>query len=108
MARSAYADIIAEDIAWCEEQPRTLERDHVIAVLRHAVAAEYPRPLTDDDAKTWADDIIDGCDAEDLPRLIAYALQKAVQDGVQFTDAEMMRGPQKHAQRAREKDGVKP
>lgn len=52
MSREAFADIIAEDIAWCEAQPRTLERDHTIAVLRQSIAAEYPRPLTDDDARS--------------------------------------------------------
>ena len=55
MNREAYAKIIAEDIAWCEAQPRTLEREHVIAVLRYAVAAEYPRPLSADISRAWAE-----------------------------------------------------
>ena len=51
MTREAYAKIIAEDIAWCEAQPRTLERDHTILVLRQSIAAEYPRPLSDEAAR---------------------------------------------------------
>lgn len=29
----AYAKLLREDIAWLETVPRTLERDHVLAVL---------------------------------------------------------------------------
>lgn len=39
--RSAYEQLIEEDVAWCEQQPRTLERDHVILVLRASVDYEY-------------------------------------------------------------------
>jgi hypothetical protein len=39
--RAAYEKMIAEDIAWLEQQPRTLERDHILVVLQHAVGYEY-------------------------------------------------------------------
>jgi hypothetical protein len=44
--REAYQKLIDEDVAWLEQQPRTLERDHVIAVLRASVDHEYPRKKT--------------------------------------------------------------
>lgn len=63
MTRAAYQQVIAENIAWCEQQQRTLERDHIILILQHAVAAEYPRPLTEDAATAWAKGM---CGAADL------------------------------------------
>ena len=39
--RAAYERLIAEDIAWLEAQPRTLERDHVVAVLRDSARLYY-------------------------------------------------------------------
>jgi hypothetical protein len=39
--RSAYAKLVAEDAAWLEKMPRTLERDHILLILRCAVAYEY-------------------------------------------------------------------
>lgn len=38
-----YQQLIDEDIAWLCELPRTLERDHIIAVLRASVDHEYPQ-----------------------------------------------------------------
>jgi predicted chitinase len=44
----AYERLVAEDIAWLEKQPRTLEREHVIGIVRESVAFYYPADeLTD-------------------------------------------------------------
>jgi hypothetical protein len=43
LTREAYQGLIDEDIAWCREQPRTLEREHVIAVLKADVDVLYAR-----------------------------------------------------------------
>jgi hypothetical protein len=39
-----YQQLIDEDIAWLEKIPRTLERDHIISVLRASVTHGYPEP----------------------------------------------------------------
>lgn len=43
LTRAGYEQLIAEDIAWLLQQPRTLERDHIEAVLRASPAREYER-----------------------------------------------------------------
>ncbi len=70
-------------------------REATIAKLPADVATSIGH-LPDGDAAAWTADILDGADPEDIPRLVAKALQKAARDGVQFTDAEMMRGPHKY------------
>ena len=43
--RSSYEALIAEDIVWLMRQPRTLERDHILAVLQVSADHEYgPKP----------------------------------------------------------------
>lgn len=44
-----YQQLIDEDIAWLEKIPRTLEREHIIAVLKASVEHEYPTREPDDD-----------------------------------------------------------
>lgn len=39
--RRAYEGLIAEDLAWLESVPRTLERDHVIAIVKASADHEY-------------------------------------------------------------------
>lgn len=39
--RTAYERLIEEDIAEVMKLPRSLERDHVIAVLRESVKLQY-------------------------------------------------------------------
>jgi len=39
--KEGYQQLIDEDIVWLEKIPRTLERDHIIDVLRASVAHEY-------------------------------------------------------------------
>lgn len=39
--REAYQKLVDEDVAWIEAQPRTLERDHVIDIVKHSVSAIY-------------------------------------------------------------------
>jgi hypothetical protein len=43
--RAAFVQLIEEDIAWLEKQPRSLERDHIEAVLRDAPSIYYPETL---------------------------------------------------------------
>lgn len=40
--RDGYQRLIDEDVAWLEGQPRTLERDHIVAVLKSSVDLYYP------------------------------------------------------------------
>jgi hypothetical protein len=44
MARHAYEQLIAEDIAWLRLQPRCLEREHIEAALTYSVKLHYPEP----------------------------------------------------------------
>ena len=44
LTRDAYQQLVDEDIAWLKTMPRTLERDHIIMILEHAVEYEYPTP----------------------------------------------------------------
>lgn len=39
--RSAYEQLVREDIAWLEQQPRTLEREHTIGILKDSPALYY-------------------------------------------------------------------
>ena len=58
--REAYQKLIDEDIAWLERQPRSLERDHVIDVLRASVEHEYPTRTAEDQhgsGRGWDRDI---------------------------------------------------
>ena len=41
LTRAAYARLIAEDLLWLRRQPRTLEREHIEALLGRAVEYEY-------------------------------------------------------------------
>ena len=41
MNKSSYITLIEEDIAWLEKMPRTLERDHIIAILKLSPTREY-------------------------------------------------------------------
>ena len=40
--KSAYQNLIDEDIKWLLDQPRTLEREHIEAVLSYSVGKLYP------------------------------------------------------------------
>jgi hypothetical protein len=42
MNRAGYEAAVKEDIEWLLKQPRTLEREHVIAILVASVEHEYP------------------------------------------------------------------
>lgn len=47
--RETYLKLIQEDIAVIESLPKTLERDHVIEVLKESVDLKYPkRPKSDE------------------------------------------------------------
>jgi len=39
--RRAYQQLIDENIEWILQQPRTLERDHIIEVIKHSVIVRY-------------------------------------------------------------------
>ncbi len=42
LTRDAYVQLIEEDIAWIMKIPRTLEREHIILVLRDSIDRHYP------------------------------------------------------------------
>jgi len=41
LTRSAFKELITQDIAWLEAQPRTLEREHVIQIVRESERYYY-------------------------------------------------------------------
>lgn len=56
LTREAFRKLIAEDIAYLEALPRTLERDHIILALKESEKFHYDLPdllqriLNEDDA----------------------------------------------------------
>lgn len=40
--KTAYSKLVEEDIEWLLKQPRSLERDHIVAVLKESVNLLYP------------------------------------------------------------------
>jgi hypothetical protein len=46
MNRAGYEQLVAENIEWLLGQPRTLEREHIIEIVRASVAHEYPSTRT--------------------------------------------------------------
>ena len=44
--REAYQKLIDEDIEWLLKQPRTLERDHIVSVLKNSVERLYEKENT--------------------------------------------------------------
>jgi len=57
LTRDAYEELIAEDLAWLEKQPRTLERDHVMLIVKRSASVEYDLvDALDDVLGTTSDD----------------------------------------------------
>ena len=46
MSRIAYEAVVKEDIEWLLKQPLTLEREHIIMIVRASVEHEYPPTRT--------------------------------------------------------------
>ena len=46
--REAYQKLIDEDIEWLMKQPRTLERDHIVSVLKNSVDRLYGKEKMDE------------------------------------------------------------
>ena len=42
MNQHAYENLIAEDLDWLEQYPRTLEREHIAHIVRDSVEHHYP------------------------------------------------------------------
>lgn len=42
LTRHGFQQLIVGDLEWLARQPRSLERDHIEALLREAVALYYP------------------------------------------------------------------
>lgn len=40
--RPAYAQLVAENLAWLEKQPQTLEREHIKLIVQASIDHEYP------------------------------------------------------------------
>jgi hypothetical protein len=62
ITREAYEKLVAEDLAWLEKQPRTLERDHVMLIVQNSVDQLYgpkpPTPFYERSLDSFADEII--------------------------------------------------
>lgn len=41
LTRGAYEQLVSQDIEWLRQQPRTLERDHVIAIVEQSIDLHY-------------------------------------------------------------------
>lgn len=41
MNRKAYEELIQEDLKWLKKQPRTLEREHIIEIVKSSPDREY-------------------------------------------------------------------
>lgn len=41
LTRHAYESLIREDLEWLMKQPRTLEREHIAAIVKASAAHEY-------------------------------------------------------------------
>jgi hypothetical protein len=48
LTRRSYEQMIAEDIAWLQQFPDTLERDHIERVLKASPEHEYGQPPSDE------------------------------------------------------------
>ena len=46
--REAYQKLIDEDIEWLLNQPRSLERDHIVSVLKNSVERIYGKEKMDE------------------------------------------------------------
>ena len=46
--REAYQKLIDEDIEWVLKQPRSLERDHIVSVLKNSVERIYEKEKMDE------------------------------------------------------------
>ena len=46
--REAYQKLIDEDIEWLLKQPRRLERDHIVSVLKNSVERLYGKEKMDE------------------------------------------------------------
>ena len=46
--REAYQKLIDEDIEWLMKQPRNLERDHIVSVLKNSVERIYGKEKMDE------------------------------------------------------------
>lgn len=54
MTRSAFEELCADNIRWLEQQPRTLERDHIILIVKMAPEKWYG-PAPRDEERTCLD-----------------------------------------------------
>ena len=46
--REAYQKLIDEDIEWLLKQPQSLERDHIVSVLKNSVERIYGKEKMDE------------------------------------------------------------
>ncbi len=65
MNKQAYESSIKENLAWLEKQEKTLERDHIISIVKNSVSLTYPKgdnmkPLSDEEfekSKKWFNEV---------------------------------------------------
>lgn len=88
--RHGYQVMVDLDLAWLDAMPRSLERDHIIEIVKWSVGALYPDPPSAPGidaacdrrcAAATADSIADGkcqsnydgeCDWKECPQLVNY------------------------------------
>jgi len=58
LTRTAYEAMIAEDIAWLDAQPHTLEREHVRAIVARSAVHEYSAARVVAAAVQTGDDLV--------------------------------------------------
>lgn len=58
MNRTTYEQLISEDLEWLLKQPRSLERDHIEAIVRRSVDHEYGQPGAPRSKKQKVEDVL--------------------------------------------------
>jgi hypothetical protein len=51
VTRATYVKLIEEDLAWLLQQPKTLERDHIVLILKESVKCYYPETTDADSSR---------------------------------------------------------
>jgi hypothetical protein len=93
--RAAYQSLVDDNIAWLRSMPRTLEREHIIAIVNQSVDDHYPEPSSAPaaDGKEQEPDsagICPDCGYEDNPMLAHFCRGKSpsTSSGVQPSEGK--------------------
>jgi Rad3-related DNA helicase len=66
LAKHAYEELIQKNLAWLEKQPRTLEREHIILIVKESVACYYGKEDEIAELKTRAESAERALEAENM------------------------------------------